>query len=91
MDRRKNNGGARANAGRKPKVDELQLIEKLSPLDDTAFSELHKGVKAGDFQFIKLFMEYRFGKPKQVMDLNAKVEEVTIKQLVIERASENKG
>ena len=28
-DGRKNNGGARAGAGRKPKADEIKLIEKL--------------------------------------------------------------
>lgn len=67
-DGRKNNGGARTGAGRKPKADEVVLIEKLSPLDDIAFNELQKGVKSGDFQYLKLFMEYRFGKPKQAIE-----------------------
>jgi hypothetical protein len=63
-------GGKRANSGRPTKVEESLLTEKLSPLDDTAFAELKKGVKAGDFQYIKMFFEYRFGKPKQTIDNN---------------------
>lgn len=63
-------GGARAGAGRKPKAAEIELIEKLSPLEDTALKELAKGVKSGDYNFIKLFMEYRYGKPKQQIDAN---------------------
>lgn len=70
MDGRKNNGGAREGAGRKPKADEVQLIERLSPMDDEAFEKLREGVSAGDFQFIKLFMEYRYGKPKQQIEQN---------------------
>jgi len=30
---------------------------------------LEKGVKAGDFPFIKLFLEYRYGKPKQQIEI----------------------
>lgn len=61
-------GGSRPGAGRKPKADEVALIEKLSPMDDMAFKELQKGVKSGDFQYIKMFFEYRFGKPKQSIE-----------------------
>jgi hypothetical protein len=71
-DGRKKNGGKRQNAGRKPKAEELELIEKLSPMDDVALKELEKGVKGGDFQYIKMFFEYRFGKPKQTIDNNVK-------------------
>jgi len=30
-----------------------------------ALKALEKGIKSGDFAFIKLFLEYRFGKPKR--------------------------
>lgn len=59
------NGGARVGAGRKPKADEIALIERLSPMEHIALNALKIGVQSGDFNFIKLFMEYRFGKPKQ--------------------------
>ncbi len=63
-----NKGGLRQGAGRKPKAKELELIEKLTPLEESAFKALEKGVKAGEFQFIKLFFAYRFGQPKQQLD-----------------------
>lgn len=65
-----NRGGARIGAGRKPKADEIELIEKLKPLDDMAFNELQKGLLTGDAAFLKLFMAYRFGQPKQIIDAN---------------------
>ena len=65
-------GGKRTGAGRKPKTEEIELIELLSPLDPIAFTQLEKGVKKGDFNFIKLFFEYRHGKPKQTIDATLK-------------------
>lgn len=62
-------GGNRAGAGRKPKATEIELIELLTPLDTIAFKALEKGVKAGEFSYIKLFLEYRYGKPKQQIDV----------------------
>lgn len=71
MDLRKFNGsrkGENRNAGRKPKASELELIERLSPLDEVALNALSKGVQAGEFQYIKLYFEYRFGKPKPMFE-----------------------
>lgn len=68
------NGGARQGAGRKPKADELVLIEKLSPLDDIAFTKLSEGVMSGSFHHLKLFYEYRYGKPKQQVDVTTQGE-----------------
>lgn len=62
------NGGARPGAGRKPKADELVLIERLSPLDDTALEAMKKGIAAGEFPYVKMFFEYRFGKPKEKIE-----------------------
>jgi hypothetical protein len=67
-------GGAREGAGRKPKSDEIKLIEALTPLDDVAFKELEKGVKAGSFYHLKLFYEYRYGKPKQLIGVVTETE-----------------
>lgn len=67
-------GGARVGAGRKPKASEIELIERLSPLDDIALESLKIGVESGDFNFTKLFMEYRFGKPKQDIGLSGVLE-----------------
>ncbi len=64
-----NKGGFRQGAGRKPKAEEIELIERLTPFENIALRELEKGLKRGDFAFIKLFMEYRFGKPKEKIDI----------------------
>lgn len=59
-------GGARKNAGRKSKADELKLIEKLSPLQDTCFEAIRNGIESNDFRYVKLYMNYMYGKPKQL-------------------------
>ena len=72
MDGRKNNGGhsTKGFAGRKPKSEEIKLIEKLSPLDDLAMDAMRKGLEKGNFQFVQLYFHYCHGKPKDTVDLN---------------------
>lgn len=68
MDGRKNNGsrkGETRNAGRKPKATEIELIERLTPLEEVAFRAMKRGLESGDFAFVRLFLEFRFGRPKQ--------------------------
>jgi len=78
MDKRKDNGGARKGAGRKPKADEQQLLEKLSPLDDKGFKALEDGLVDGQSWAVKLFLEYRFGKPKQSTDITTNGNDINI-------------
>ena len=73
-DKRENNGGARKGAGRKPKADEQQLIEKLTPLSKDAYNALNNALKDEQGWAVKLFFEYMYGKPNQSTDL--KVTEV---------------
>jgi len=68
MDKRINNGGHKT-AGRKPKADEIAMIEKLSPMADKAYEALEKGVEAGDFKFVQLYFNYYAGKPKETKDI----------------------
>ena len=69
-DKRANNGGAREGAGRKPKADELKFLEKLDKhIDqDEAIKSLKALIKDGNFHAIKMYFEYRFGKPKEVVE-----------------------
>ena len=70
-DGRKNNGckpGEKRGQGRKPKAKEQELIEKLSPYDDVATDVLLANVEAGEQWAVKLFFEYRYGKPKQQLE-----------------------
>ena len=73
MEIKKQNGGARAGAGRKPKADEIALIERLSPMDDIALKMLNIKIEQGDMQALKLFMEYRFGKPNMKIEHSGEV------------------
>jgi hypothetical protein len=78
MDKRKNNGGKRAGSGRKPKVEEQKLIEKLSPLEPTAHKALKNALKDEESWAVKLYFEYMYGKPKQQTDITTNGESVTI-------------
>jgi len=70
MDKRINNGGKRIGAGRKPKTQELELIEKLTPLEPLAFEALKQGLKNKDFKFVQLYYNYVAGKPKETKDIH---------------------
>lgn len=71
MDGRRNNGGhsTKGFAGRKPKSEEVALIEKLTPLEPLAFAALMKGLEAGDFKYVQLFYNYYAGKPRETKDI----------------------
>lgn len=70
MDKRKNNGGHSTNGGRKSKAEEQSLIEKLTPLEPIAFEALTNALNHGKDWAVKLFFQYNFGMPKQVIDQN---------------------
>lgn len=67
MDGRKNNGGRREGAGRKPRSDEQKLIERLTPLEDEAHKALRAALKSGESWAVKLFFDYMYGKPKETV------------------------
>lgn len=66
-------GGAREGAGRKPKADELKLIERLDAIidSDEAIKTLGNLVLKGDMRAVQLYMGYRYGKPKESVDINS--------------------
>ena len=63
-------GGKREGAGRKSKAEELKLIERLTPLQDSAYKALSNALKEEQGWAIKLFFEYMYGKPKQSIEQN---------------------
>jgi hypothetical protein len=73
MDNRKNNGGAREGAGRKPKALEQKLIERLDAIidKDEALGKLGELVAKGDIRAVQLYLSYRYGKPKESVDINS--------------------
>ena len=68
-DGRKNNGGNK-NAGRKPKADEIKLIEQMDAVmvPESVWIALGDKVENGDTQAIKTWLSYRYGMPKQMIE-----------------------
>jgi len=73
MDKRKYNGGhsTAGKAGRKPKADELKIIEKMDlAIDaDNVLIKLKELIEKGNLQAIKLYLQYRYGQPKEQIDV----------------------
>lgn len=80
-DGRKNNGGARQGAGRKPKDEEQKEIELIdSALEPDKWVKLFKSlytkaVADGDTSAAKLIIERRYGKAKETVNLNHTLQE----------------
>jgi DUF2075 family protein len=74
MDGRKNNSGTVGNKGGRPKkADELKLIEKLDNLidNDEVIKTLGKQILKGDSRAMSLYFGYRYGKPKESVDITS--------------------
>lgn len=69
-------GGARANSGRLKKDEVISLIETLDAIavPDTVWKMLYAKVLDSDVNAIKLWLSYRYGMPKQVIDQNINIE-----------------
>jgi len=67
---RRKTGGARPGAGRKPKADEIKLIETMDAISAPAkvWQKLFDKVQEGDTNAIKTWLQYRFGMPKQKIE-----------------------
>tara|TARA_R110002072_G_scaffold4468_1_gene31186 strand:+ start:322 stop:588 length:267 start_codon:yes stop_codon:yes gene_type:complete len=67
--------GIKNRSGRPSKADEIKMIERLSPLDDLAFQKLKEGIERDEFAYLKLWMYFRFGRPKQIQDVTIQTEQ----------------
>lgn len=63
-------GGRREGAGRKPKVEMMKLLERMDAIlaDDEALKILAEKVKEGSLPAIKLWLAYRYGKPREYVE-----------------------
>ena len=71
MTNKKGAGGAREGAGRKPKIQEIRIIEQMDAISvpNEIWNALLFKCKEGDTAAIKLWLSYRFGLPKQQIDV----------------------
>ncbi len=78
MTNKKGAGGAREGAGRKPKIQEIKLIEQMDALavPEQIWNALLFKCQQGDTQALKLWLSYRFGLPKQQIDVTSNGEKI---------------
>ena len=71
-------GGSREGSGRKPKVQEVKLIEQMDKISvpDEIWNALLFKCKQGDTGALKLWLAYRFGLPKQQIDVTTNGESI---------------
>ena len=72
------NGGARVGAGRKPKIQEIKVIEQMDAVSvpNVIWEALLQKCKEGDTAALKLWLSYRFGMPKQQLDITTNGEAI---------------
>jgi hypothetical protein len=76
MEKRKYNKGTKGNkGGRPPKSDSNELLENLDPMSEMGLQRLKEGIERGDFRFLKLYFQYRYGKPKQISEVTVHAEQ----------------
>lgn len=64
-------GGTRKGAGRPTKADEDKLIERLDKIidKDMVIHKLNELIQKGDLRAITIYLDRRFGKPKETKDV----------------------
>ena len=61
-------GGKREGGGRKRRMEEHEIIEKLTPMASAAFEALAEKIGEKDMKAIQLFMQYFIGLPTQKIE-----------------------
>jgi hypothetical protein len=85
-------GGKRKGAGRKTKADEQKLIERLDSIieQDDVIEKLKEMVKDGNFQAVKLYLEYRYGKPKESVDVTTNGDDIGFSKITFLNGNKDK-
>ena len=73
-----NRGGPRPNSGRPSKIKEIKLVEQMDRIavPDQIWEALLYKCKEGDTAALKLWLSYRFGMPKQQIDVTTNGESI---------------
>jgi hypothetical protein len=71
-------GGKREGAGRKPRVQEIRIIEQMDTVcvPEEIWRALLYKCQQGDTAALKLWLSYRFGLPKQQIDVTTNGESI---------------
>jgi hypothetical protein len=75
---KKQRGGPRPNSGRPPKIQEIKLIEQMDRIcvPEKIWEALLYKCQEGDTAALKLWLSYRFGLPKQQIDITSNGENI---------------
>ena len=75
---KKQRGGPRPNSGRPPKILEVKLIETMDRIcvPEKIWEALLYKCQEGDTAALKLWLSYRFGMPKQQIDITSNGENI---------------
>jgi len=75
---KKKRGGPRPNSGRPPKILEIKLIEQMDAIcvPNKIWEALLMKCAQGDTNALKLWLSYRFGLPKQQIDVTSNGEKI---------------
>jgi len=75
---KKQRGGPRPNSGRPPKILEIKLIEQMDAIcvPEQIWNALLMKCSQGDTNALKLWLSYRFGLPKQQIDVTSNGEKI---------------
>lgn len=76
--KKENRGGPRPNSGRPPKIQEIKLVEQMDRIcvPDKIWNALLMKCSQGDTAALKLWLSYRFGLPKQQIDITTNGENI---------------
>ena len=76
--KKENRGGPRPNSGRPPKIQEVKLIETMDRIcvPEKIWEALLYKCQEGDTAALKLWLSYRFGMPKQQIDVTSNGENI---------------
>ena len=76
--KKENRGGPRPNSGRPPKILEVKLIEQMDRIcvPEKIWEALLYKCQEGDTAALKLWLSYRFGMPKQQIDVTSNGENI---------------
>jgi hypothetical protein len=76
--KKENRGGPRPNSGRPPKIQEVKLIEQMDRIcvPEKIWEALLYKCQEGDTAALKLWLSYRFGLPKQQIDITSNGENI---------------
>ena len=74
----KGKGGKREGAGRKPKVQEVKLVESMDAISvpEEIWKALLYKCLQGDTGALKLWLSYRYGLPRQQIDVTTNGESI---------------